>query len=217
MRAKSAVTSTKTYYEKYWTGRGDVSQHDETTPRRRALLIETLERYLKPGSTVLDLGCGAGGFTLSLCEAGFEAVGADVSEGALEQASSRAPQCQFLVLKDDGVVPAPDGSFGAVWSSEVIEHVLDVGAFLKEIHRLLVPQGLLLLTTPYHGTAKNILLALLAFDRHFDPLGDHIRFFSRRSLDRCLAIAGFETLWSKGIGRVPPLYRTLFVVARKKV
>ena len=37
--------------------------------------------------------------------------------------------------------------------------------------------GGLALTTPYHGRIKNFAVAALAFDRHFDVEGDHVRFF----------------------------------------
>ena len=211
------MTSPRRYYEHYWTELEDVTQHDPTTARRRALLLETLERYLRPGEPVLDLGCGTGMFASSIQEKGFDAIGADLSEAALAIAQERAPRCTFVAIGPDGSIPLPENHFAAVWCSEVIEHVLDVVGFLREAHRVLREDGLLILTTPHHGLVKNAALAVLAFDRHFDPLGAHVRFFSKASLTRCLAKAGFESLRWTGIGRIPPVYRTMFVVSRKKV
>jgi SAM-dependent methyltransferase len=209
------LASIKSYYEDYWDRPGDVSEEDPTTPERRARLIETLRRYLAPGAAVLDLGCGAGRFTRWIREAGYQAAGADIAEGALRKAREAAPGCEFLTLGEDGRIPAEDGRFRAVWTTEVIEHVVDVGSFLQEIRRVLADDGLLILTTPHHGPVKNILVAFLAFDTHFDPLGAHIRFFSPRSLGRCLAESGFALLSWNGIGRVWPVPRTMFAVARK--
>ena len=62
---------------------------------------------------------------------------------------------------------------------------------------------------------KNLGIVLLSFERHFDVTGPHIRFFSKRSVSTCLSEAGFEPLEWNGVGRVWPLYKSLFMVSRK--
>jgi SAM-dependent methyltransferase len=54
-----------------------------------------------------------------------------------------------LILNPDGTVPAPDASFDAVLSTQVLEHVLDPALYLSECFRVLRPGGRLLLST--HG------------------------------------------------------------------
>jgi 2-polyprenyl-3-methyl-5-hydroxy-6-metoxy-1,4-benzoquinol methylase len=203
------------YYEKYWEFTEDVSLADVTTPRRKAKLLQVLTRNCAPGDLVLDLGCGAGCFTRWVHEAGFQATGVDLAENALQRARKNVPQCEFLLMAGDEKIPVSDQQFHAVWTTEVIEHVLDVSQFLGEIHRVLRPNGLLILTTPYHGLLKNLLITLLKFDGHFDPEGPHIRFFDKSGLDRCLRKAGFTPVLWDGIGRIWLLYRTWFVVARR--
>lgn len=205
------------YYDNYWKGGIDVSDADITTPQRKQRLIDTLATYIAPESRVLDLGCGGGLFTYALHNARYKAVGMDISENAIALARRQFSACQFEMLHSDGTIPASSGSFTAVWSTEVIEHVLDVHRFLSEIYRVLDPDGILILTTPYHGRFKDMLIALFKFDRHFDPEGTHIRFFDEIGLNRCLRKANFSPLKFAGIGRIWSLYRTWFVVARKKV
>lgn len=205
----------KTYYETYWTRDTDVSENDVTTPERRQRLLRELRRHCEPGAIVLDLGCGAGSFACEIQQAGYDAVGMDLSEKAVAFARRRHPHVRFEVLHADGTIPAPDRTFAAVWSSEVIEHVFDVGAYLREIHRVLQPNGLLVLTTPHHGLIKNLGIVLVKFERHFNVQGNHIRYFTKPALDRCLTEGGFQPLAYGGVGRFWPVYRTWFVTAKR--
>ena len=109
----------------------------------------------------------------------------------------------------------PDKVFDVVFSSEVLEHVFDVAGTLTEYHRLLDDGGKLVLTTPYHGVAKNVAIALKGYERHYHPYHGHIRFFTRRSLNDCLVDAGFEVKHWRGLGRIWPLWKTMFVIAEK--
>ena len=56
------------------------------------------------------------------------------------------------------------------------------GDALGEIRRVLRPGGRALITVPYHGRLQAARIALTRFEAHFDPLGQHVRFFTRRSL-----------------------------------
>ena len=58
----------------------------------------------------------------------------------------------------------------------------DTIAFLTEIRRVLRRGGRLLVTVPGHGRFKRTLIALGHHDAHYDPLGQHVRFYTRRSL-----------------------------------
>ena len=205
----------KHYYECYWGGGRDVSDSDVTTQERKGKLLKTLAAYLRPGDKVLDLGCGGGQFTWGIWEAGYEAGGADILERALDLAKTQFPRGHFFLLNSDGTIPSPDETYAAVWCSEVIEHILNVSGFLVEIKRVLRPGGFLILTTPYHGVLKNLLIALFKFDEHFDPEGSHIRFFDRKGLERCLKKTGFIPVSFEGIGRIWKIYRTWFIISRK--
>ena len=66
----------------------------------------------------------------------------------------------------------------------------DTVAFLTEIRRVLKRGGRLLVTVPDHGRLKRTLIALGRYDAHYDPLGQHVRFYTRRSLARALQATG---------------------------
>ena len=204
----------KNYYEKYWSSFDGGIDTDPTTPARISNLKEALAA-IPEGSKILDFGCGLGDFTDFISTLGFDVLGVDISETVINLAKIKHNNVKFHILNEDDRIPAPANHFSAVWSSEVIEHIFDVNAHLKEIHRVLKPNGVYILTTPFHGRLKNSLITLLKFNKHFNPEGEHIRFFDKSGLKLCLEKAGFEPFLWKGIGRIPPLYRTLFVMAKK--
>jgi SAM-dependent methyltransferase len=156
--------------------------------RRRALLLDRL----RPGERVLDLGCGAGRFCAVALEAGAQVAGVDIAEAALERARANAPGADLRRVEADGTFPFEDAAFDLVWCSEVLEHVPDTQGFLSEARRVLTAGGRLLVTTPSHSLLRRTAMALVAFERHFDPLGEHVRFYTGRSLARTLRELGFD-------------------------
>ena len=178
---------------------------------RRSLLLGAI----RPGERVLDLGCGAGRFVAALREAGTDPVGVDIAEAALERARRNVAGGEFRLLEPDGSVPLEHGSVDLVWCSEVLEHVADAAHLLLEARRVLQPSGRLLITVPFHGRVQAALIALTRFDRHFDPLGEHLRFFTRTSLARTLLATGFTALDVRPAGGAPLLRQFLVANARR--
>ena len=177
------------YFERLWSELPDAPP--ERFEQRREFLISALQ----PGSRVLDVGCGAGWFCEALSAAGFRPVGVDVAAEALRRARERCPGVEFALLAD-GALPYADGSFDAAWLGETLEHVQDGIGLLVEIHRVLEPGGRLIVTTPGHGRLLRLRLALSAraFERHFEPRSDHVRFFTARSLRQLLEVCGYEEI-----------------------
>ena len=128
---------------------------------------------------MLDLGCGAGRFLAALRDAGAEPVGVELAEAAAERARANVPGADVRLVEPDGSLPLGHGEVDLVWCSEVLEHIPDVAHALLEVRRVLKRGGRLLLTVPYHGRLQAAVIALTRFDTHFDPLGQHVRFFTR--------------------------------------
>lgn len=85
-----------------------------------------------------------------------------------------------------------------------------------EMNRVLRVGGILILTTPYHGLCKNIMITLAGFDNHFNNIeGDHIRFFTKKFLCRLFDKYGFQLIDTKYIGRIRPFSKGIYMVARK--
>jgi SAM-dependent methyltransferase len=192
----------RAHYESFWE---DAPQDPEpwAWARRRALLLGEARR----GERVLDLGCGTGRFVAALRDAGADAVGVELAETALRRARANAPGADLRLVEPDGTLPLDHGSVDLVWCSEVLEHVADTEHLLLEVRRVLRPGGRLLVTVPFHGRVKGALIALLRFDAHFDPLGQHLRFYTAGSLRTTLERSGFEAVQVRPWGG-RPLLRT---------
>ncbi|HXE09619.1 MAG TPA: class I SAM-dependent methyltransferase [Acidobacteriaceae bacterium] len=183
--------------------------------------VASFLRDVPPGATVLDLGCGNGTFVALFGDRGWRLMGTDFSPSGIEFARASFPGIDFFL--GDASAPMGDvlervGQVDAILSTEVIEHLYDPRGFLRNAYALLKPGGTLVLTTPYHGYLKNVLLAVTGkLDQHFTVLWDHghIKFWSRKTLTAALKEAGFQDIRFAGSGRVPWVWKSMVLRASK--
>lgn len=117
--------------------------------------VKWLERILgeiPKGSRILDAGCGEQQFRRFCSHLVY--VGQDFSayDGKGDQHGLQTgswDQTKLDIVCDIVSVPEPDGSFDAIMCTEVLEHVPDPVAVLREFSRLLKPEGYLILTAPF--------------------------------------------------------------------
>ncbi|MGA8215713.1 MAG: class I SAM-dependent methyltransferase [Candidatus Sulfotelmatobacter sp.] len=183
--------------------------------------VKRLAQSLGKKGPVLDLGCGNGSLSHELSKLGFEVHGVDRSESGIQIAREAFPQVQFS-LGDVEKVLSPDPfqaeSFDVVVSTEVVEHLYHPRRLIQNAFRLLKPSGHFIISTPYHGYVKNVVLALSGkMDNHFTALwdGGHIKFWSRKTLSGLLMEKGFTDVRFVGTGRVPYIWKSMILIARK--
>lgn len=169
--------------------------------------------------SVLDLGCGNGALCRLLHEQGMKVVGAEPSRDGYAVASKLDPEIRIYPLSlSDSPAAIEESNFDIVISAEVVEHLYDPELLPRFAAEKLRSDGLLIVTTPYHGYAKNLLIAASGkWDGHHQPLrtGGHIKFWSRRTLGRLLERNGFRVESFVGVGRVPLLWKSMILVARR--
>ncbi len=174
---------------------------------------------LPAGSTVLDAGCGNGTFLALFRDRGWRLHGSDYSPAGLGFARQSFPNIDFFLADAQRAYAdflSSNGPVNAVISTEVIEHLYDPYSFLGNCYSLLKPGGTLVITAPYHGYLKNLLLALSGkTEFHYDALRlhGHIKFFSRKTLQRALTNAGFTSIEFAGAGRLPFLWKSMVLKA----
>ncbi len=201
---------TREYHEGLWEAVPEGVDPPDFAIRKRFLLDHVSE-----GARVLDVGCAEGRFTAELARAAAEVVGIDVAEEPLRRARMRHPKLDLRLLDGEGSWELADASFDVAWAGEVIEHVADTAAWLSEIRRVLRPGGTLLVSTPAHEplTLLHLALSRRAFADHFDPRGDHLRFYNRRALTRLLEDFRFQQVKVRPAGGAPGARRVLLARA----
>ncbi len=172
---------------------------------------------------VLDLGCGNGDLCGQLVTAGYDVVGVEIDSDGVRIARQTYPSVPFYnfgVHDDPLALLQREGgrAFDAVVSTEVIEHLYAPHLLPRYAHSVLAPGGYLLLSTPYHGYLKNLMLSLLGhWDKHHTSLwhGGHIKFWSVATLSRLLEENQFRVTGFRGAGRLPYLWKSMILMARK--
>jgi 2-polyprenyl-3-methyl-5-hydroxy-6-metoxy-1,4-benzoquinol methylase len=204
--------SSREYHESLWEAVPEGLQ-----PADLGVRLAFLLEHVEPGQRVLDIGCGEGRFATELERAGIAVVAADVAAEPLRRARACDPGLDLRLIASDRPWELEDSSFDVVWAGEVIEHVADTAGWLSEARRVLRSGGRLLLSTPAHPPLRVLAMALRpgSFDTHFDPLSEHLRFYTARTLRRLLGDFGFEEIRIRGVGRVPGAQKLMLASARR--
>ena len=175
------------------------------------LAIRLLSKEKGKRRRLIDIGCADGALTQHFVSLGFETTGIDRRENMIEIARREHPNCSYI-CKDINTLGLQKqiGLFDIAVAIEVIEHMVNPILFIKQVKSLLKPGGLFLLSTPYHGYIKNTLIALSgAWDKHYDPHGSHVRFFTKCSLFSLLKDEGLDNIKFYGAGRLPFLWKSI--------
>jgi ubiquinone/menaquinone biosynthesis C-methylase UbiE len=207
----NATQQQKDYYEEYWTtGHGQYSGDLQGYAKNLRSWMRAELADLPNDAPVLEVGCGDGSFTRNLAELSSRVTAVDISASQIERNARAHPEIKFIQHDVAQPLPFANGTFEVIWCSEVLEHLFDPGVALREMQRVLAPGGQLLVTVPYHGVFKDVLIALFKWDEHFSPTNPHIRFFTRKTLSQLAASAGFEKIATETCGMNKPL-RDLFI------
>lgn len=136
--------------------RGRVYYYEQDNIKIRA----SIARYkfcapLVKGKTVLDTGCGARQGPFIISESALKVFGLDISYAAIEYCSKNWHKDNVkYIVSDAKAIPFKNGSFDAVLSFEVIEHIDNYESYLSEVSRVLRQGGRFIISTPQKSIAS---------------------------------------------------------------
>ena len=144
---------------------------------RRAAILDWLQGYT-PGK-VLEMGCGPGALLHELARRGFHGVGVELSERSRTVAEQLVGGLAEIQIRDS--LPTEEkGTFDYLFSFEVLEHIEDDVAALREWLEDLRPGGQVFISVPAHRSKWNVT----------DLFAGHFRRYDRDDLQALLDRAG---------------------------
>lgn len=125
-----------------------------------------------PNGRFLDLGCYDGEKTVRIARRihAEKNIGLDLAILPLRKAKEKGVIAVLVDFNQKASLPFPESSFDCIYAGEVIEHLFSPDALLVEIHRLLVPDGYAVITTPNLASWRNWLVLLLGWQ----PFGTEV-------------------------------------------
>ncbi|GGF44914.1 ubiquinone biosynthesis O-methyltransferase [Azorhizobium oxalatiphilum] len=193
--------------EAWWDPKGKMAPLHAINPVRLGFVRDVLVRHfghdarsLRPlkGLRILDIGCGGGLLSEPLARMGAEVVGVDPAPQNIAIASAHAAEAGVVVDYRQGTAEelADAGEqFDVVLALEVVEHVADVGLFLRRAGEMVSPNGVMIVST-LNRTAKSFALAIVGAEYvlRWLPRGTHSwdKFITPEELEAVLAAAGFS-------------------------
>lgn len=107
-------------------------------------IVPMLSNHLKPGSKVLDIGCGDGYGSFKLFKEGYHVTGIDLSKEMIQLAKSRVSIGDISFRQGNvNEIPFDDNYFDAIMAINVLEWVEDPLHALKELNRVVKPDGII--------------------------------------------------------------------------
>jgi SAM-dependent methyltransferase len=148
---------------------------------RREIIADVIEREVPPGSRIIDFGSGTGATAVLLRNRGYQVAIAEISVTALE--SCRRRGVPVIDLRTDSL---PERAADCVLLGDVLEHVENDAALLREVRKALLPGGLIVVTVP----------AYMFLWSGEDHVSRHLRRYRLPGLVATLDNGGFAVKWA---------------------
>jgi SAM-dependent methyltransferase len=153
---------------------------------RNQLIAWSLRRFFPAARTFLEVGCGTGQVLRALAEAlpSLQLTGSEASFAGLRLLAGRVPQIE--AIQADVTSLPYDSEFDVVGAFDVLEHIPDHAAAMREIARSVKPSGGVLLTVPQHPRLWSSL----------DRYSGHQRRYTRGGLTSLVRNAGLDVVFA---------------------
>ncbi len=158
--------------------------------------LEQIQKFSKVGR-LLDIGCAFGFFLEPARKNGWDVQGLEISEIAYNHSKNKLKLPVLNKTLEEAKFKS--NSFDVVTMFDVIEHLSDPKKALKEVRRILKPNGLIVITTPDIGSVAAKILG-----KNWEEVKrvrEHIYFFSKDTLKSMLESLSFKVLRIESAGR----------------
>ena len=200
--------------DEWWDPRGKMAVLHRFNPVRLGYIKEAACRHFErdekrldalAGLRILDIGCGAGILSEPLARLGAQVVGADPAEPNIAAARLHAAEVgvtvDYRATTAEALADAGE-RFDIVLAMEVVEHVADMGLFVKRCAEMVKPGGLMIAAT-LNRTIKSFALAIVGAEYVLGwlPRGTHRwdKFVTPNELEAVLERNGLRVIQETGV------------------
>lgn len=190
------------------------------TPKIESDLVKILDNPDYKFCSHIDVGCGNGALTIKFYKYFKKSLGIDLSEEGIKFAKKF--ENQNISFQNESIenLAKYNKKFDFVTAIEVIEHQYDPLDFLQKLNRITKKEGYILISTPFHGYFKNLLISLLNLnDQHYTVLWKHghIKFFSVKTFKQLIKASDIPLKIKKisYSGRIYPFSNSMIFLLQK--
>lgn len=161
-----------------------------------------------PGQRALDVGCASGYLAQFLQQRGYRVVGVEIDPEPIERARIYCEEVYELSAECLDQLPTPVPPYDVILFGDVLEHLVHPERALQAVHRLLSPNGVVIISLPnivFFSARLKILLGRFDYAREglFDRT--HMRFFTRRTATQLMESCGFVPI-TRDVTQGSPLW-----------
>ena len=155
--------------------------------------LDLIEEYVAPKGPLLDIGCGPGTFLQVARERDWQVQGLEFNVWCVKRLREMGIDVVDVPIGEAGL---PEDFYKCITMWTVLEHVMNPGELLREAHRILAPNGILLVLVPNVDSLANRIL----HEKSTTFSGTtHINLFNISTLTHLLKRTGFEVKESETI------------------
>jgi len=185
------IYSEKYFHSQHPEGYGDfVARKDDVINYRLKAIMDLINNIKPNKGKLLEIGCALGYFLELAQDSGWEAKGVELSLWASQYAREKTKVHVFTGKLED--VKFPDLYFDAIVMIELLEHTPNPQVFLKEVHRVLKPDGIILITTPNSKSIHGKIWKKTFQETFFIP--EHLFLFSISTINHMLELINFKII-----------------------
>jgi 2-polyprenyl-3-methyl-5-hydroxy-6-metoxy-1,4-benzoquinol methylase len=207
MANKTELEKKKMYFYESFADEFDSKMNMYDTNKRLQVFYSELLTEDISGKKLLDAGCGTGWFSKIAVDRGAHVTSMDLGENLLTQVKMKCNSIRVIgsILE----MPFEDDSFDLVVSSEVIEHTPEPFKALEELHRVLKPGGVLVISTPNKLWYPAVAFANLFRLRPYQGLENWTSWWSMKNQSKTI---GFSIEKMVGVHAFPFVHPVVYPI-----
>ncbi len=166
-------------------------------------LLNYVKKFVRQKGKVLDIGCGVGTLINMLYNRGYDCYATTLNEESLNMLKQKFSNKKInFYVADITELPFKNDFFDYIFATEVLEHLLDKDLILglKEVKRVLKPQGKFIITVPYKEKLQKVVCPDCGA---VFVASQHMRVFNEEVMFNILHTVGFDIKYCKLVAKIP--------------